>query len=155
VTPMSAHSSEAPRDGGGRKKRILIVDDEIDITSSIKLGLERKGFVVDAYNNPIEVLLKAKPGEYDLAIFDIRMPRMTGFELYRRFRNIDSEVDVCFMTAYDIYATEFKTMFPEVEVVGFFKKPVSIGTLIEEINRLLERDKHEGRAQANKATVRS
>ena len=145
-------SSEAPRDGGARK-RLLIVDDEIDITSSIKLGLERKGFVVDTYNDPLDVLLRAKPGQYDLAIFDIRMPRMTGFELYRRFREIDGEVDVCFMTAYDIYANEFKTVFPEIEAVGFFKKPVSIGTLIEEINRLLERDKDHERAQAKKATV--
>jgi two-component system, OmpR family, response regulator ChvI len=153
MTPMSG-SSEAPRDGGA-PKRILIVDDEIDITSSIKLGLEHAGFVVDAYNNPIDVLLKAKPGEYDLAIFDIRMPRMTGFELYRRFRKIDSKVDVCFMTAYDIYNTEFKTMFPEVQVAGFFTKPFSIGTLIAEISRLLGRDKDEGRARATKAVVRS
>jgi DNA-binding response OmpR family regulator len=153
VTPMSG-SSKAPR-GGGAPKRILIVDDEIDITSSIKLGLERAGFVVDAYNNPIDVLLKAKPGQYDMAIFDIRMPGMTGFELYRRFRNIDGKVDVCFMTAYDIYATEFKTMFPEVQVAGFFTKPFSIGTLIAEISRLLERDNDQGRAQGKKVTVSS
>jgi DNA-binding response OmpR family regulator len=150
IAPSSSSSNKFidGKSGAERgKPRVLIVDDEEDITRSLKIGLERSGFQVDVYNEPLAVLLKAKPGLYDLAIFDIRMPRMTGFELYRRFRTIDADVGVCFMTAYEIHASEFKIMFPDIEPVGFFTKPISIERLVGEVDKLLGPVKVEERAR--------
>ena len=58
-------------------KSILIVDDESDITLSLKLGLERYGFRVSTYNDPALALSEFKAGLYDLLIADIRMPGMS------------------------------------------------------------------------------
>src|ERR1700704_1162404 len=134
---IQPRSSANERNGDGNKRKILLVDDEADITNSLKLGLERKGFLVETYNDPVEALAMVKADGYDLAIFDIRMPGMTGIELYRNFRKIDSDVGICFITAYDVYASEFETTFPDVQAAGFFKKPISIEKLTEEINKLL------------------
>jgi two-component system, OmpR family, response regulator ChvI len=138
--------------GGGRRAKILIVDDEVDITSTLKLALERRGFLVETYNDPTDLLLSPKAEGYDLAIFDIRMPKMTGFELYRKFREIDGHVGICFMTAFDIHANEFKTVFPDVQPVGFFRKPISIEELVGKIDKLLD---SAGRGPAQDQKVRA
>lgn len=64
-----------------RQYRLLVVDDEPDITSVMEQGLEKEGFDVDAFNNPLEALSNFKPGVYDLLLLDVRMDRMNGFEL--------------------------------------------------------------------------
>jgi DNA-binding response OmpR family regulator len=82
-------------------KKILVVDDEPDITFSIKLVLETNGFAsVDIFNDPADVISKYsnQPGTmYDLLIIDILMPRMNGFELYEKIKEIDSDVKACFI----------------------------------------------------------
>ena len=63
------------------QRRILLVDDEPDITLSFNIVLEDNGFVVDAFNDPLLALSSFKQGIYDLALLDIKMPKMNGFEL--------------------------------------------------------------------------
>jgi DNA-binding response OmpR family regulator len=133
----TAEETAAPRTKDGTR-RVLIVDDETDITRSLELGLGHHGFSVDAFNDPLEALQKVRPGVYDVAVFDIRMPGITGFELCRRFHAIDSRPAICFMTAYDIHAKEFHTLFPEMKVAGFFTKPFSIDKMAERLRRILE-----------------
>src|SRR6266498_5849396 len=67
-----------------QEKRIFVVDDEVDITTVFKLGLEEADLQVDVYNEPLLALSDYKPGIYDLLLLDIRMPGMNGFELYRK-----------------------------------------------------------------------
>jgi DNA-binding NtrC family response regulator len=62
------------------KKKILIIDDEVDITFTFKVGLED---TVNTFNDPQELLLNFKPVMYDLLLIDIRMPKMSGYELYK------------------------------------------------------------------------
>ena len=119
------------------ERRVLIVDDEVDITDALKAGLERWGFRVDAFNEPQVALSKFKPSLYDIAILDIRMPRMNGFELYREMRKIDSRANVCFLTAFDVHKEEFEKMFPDVKVKAFLKKPITIDNLVANLNALL------------------
>src|SRR5437870_1981129 len=69
------------------RKRILIVDDEPDITIAFE-----KGFSV---NDPMLALRNFKTGSYDLLIIDIIMPQIDGFELYEEIRKIDTKVKVC------------------------------------------------------------
>ncbi len=71
------------------KGRILVVDDEPDITFTLQAGLEVGGFDVDAFIDPELVLSSFKPGLYDLVIIDIMMPRMDGFVLHERLKSLD------------------------------------------------------------------
>jgi two-component system catabolic regulation response regulator CreB/two-component system response regulator ChvI len=111
------------------KGRILVVDDETDITSVLKRGLEANGYSVTAYNDPRKALDDYRPSAYDLMLIDIRMPNMNGFELYRKIQHIDPIVKICFITAYEIYYDEFRKVFPKIKVSCFVKKPVTIDEL--------------------------
>jgi two-component system, OmpR family, response regulator ChvI len=71
--------------------KILLVDDERDITTLFTLGLEVNGFEVDAFNDPLQALSGFKSDAYDLVLLDYRMPAMNGFELYREIRKRDKK----------------------------------------------------------------
>ena len=129
-----------------QKKRILVVDDEVDITTIFKLALERVDFQVDVYNDPLLALSDYKAGMYDLLLFDIRMPGMNGFELYRKIKDIEEEEKkvkngkprVCFITAYEEFRSEFKETFPTVEEVDcFLKKPIPMPDLVKKVKSQL------------------
>jgi two-component system, OmpR family, response regulator ChvI len=115
-------------------KRIAVVDDEPDITSVLKKGLERHGFAVDTFNDPHAALTNFQPKYYDLMIIDIRMPKINGFDLYRQLKKRDTSVKVCFLTAFQIYYEEFRKMFPTIDVEAFIRKPVSISSLANQID---------------------
>ncbi|MFL6395063.1 MAG: response regulator transcription factor [Nitrososphaeraceae archaeon] len=116
--------------------RILLVDDEPDITLSIKIGLEehkKQIFVVDTFNDPQEALSNFKAGLYDLLLIDIKMPKMNGFELYREIEKIDDKAKVCFITAFEVYYKSLRELFPTVKVDCFIKKPIRTDDLVERI----------------------
>ena len=119
------------------KNRILIVDDEPDIALVLKLGLESNGFKVKTYNDPLLVLSDFKPDSYDLLLLDIKMPKMSGFELYKRLQRIDHKVRICFITAFELYFDEFQRIFPKLKVECFVRKPVSIDVLAKIIKEEL------------------
>lgn len=129
--------SEANKVG---KPRVLIVDDDPDITYSFKLGLEQHGFDIVVFNNPLLVISNYTPGSYDLLLLDVRMPLMDGFELYKEIRKLDEKVKVCFITAYEISGEDFKRSFPEMVLKHFIKKPISIPDLANELDRKLNED---------------
>ena len=87
------------------EKRILVVDDEQDILLIFQLILEREGFRVYPFDNPLKALSSFKRGLYDLVILDIKMPKMDGFQLYEEIKKIDRNVKVCFITAAAAAAT--------------------------------------------------
>ena len=123
------------------KPRVLVVDDEPDINLTFKTGLEANGFVVDAFSDPVLALSNFKPGVYDLLLLDVRMPQINGFELYEKFRKIDSNVKACFITAHDVYYQSLKEIFPASKEMllsgakGVLRKPISIDDLIETVER--------------------
>ena len=116
------------------KGRILIVDDEIDITLAFKKGLESNGFLVDIYNDPVAALLNFKSDFYDLLLVDVRMPKMNGFELYQEIEKIDKKTKVCFITAFEVYYHALREIFPTLEVGCFIRKPIEIDDLVKRIN---------------------
>ena len=111
------------------KFRIMIVDDEPDITNVMKKGLEFHGFDVDTFNDPLKALEGFRSSTYDLVLVDIRMTPITGFELFRKLLVIDNKVRVCFMTAFEIYRDEFLRVFPTISVDCFVRKPVPLDKL--------------------------
>jgi CheY-like chemotaxis protein len=154
-------AEELPRTGGGR---ILIVDDEEDITFFLKEALEdRGGFEVVTFNDPLLALSsfnyegkQNKPSEYDLILLDIKMPKMDGFELYEELqKRIDSaegasthskdqgrkekRTKICFMTAFEVYFEALKEIFPDsYSSICFIKKPSSAEDLIKKITREID-----------------
>jgi two-component system, OmpR family, response regulator ChvI len=81
------------------KNRVLLVDDEPDVVYLVKKSLERNGFVVDAYTDPLLALQNFKGGVYSLLLLDIKMPRINGIEFFRRVEKEDDKVKVCFFSA--------------------------------------------------------
>jgi two-component system, OmpR family, response regulator ChvI len=116
-----------------KKKRILLVDDEQDITFSLRIGLENNGFVVDTFNDPQEALSNFKAGLYDLLLIDVKMPKMNGFELYREIAKIDNKVKVCFITAFEVYYKSLRELFPTTKVDCYIKKPITTDDLVQRI----------------------
>ena len=117
-----------------KKYKVMIVDDEQDITTVFKMGLEKNEFIVTTFNDPLEALSKFRPGLYDLLILDIRMPGMNGFQLYKKIRDIDNKVKVCFLTAFDQSRGEFRTSFPFLEEVKcYLKKPITVRDLVKRL----------------------
>ena len=123
----------------GIKKRILIVDDEVDITLSFSLALEDSGlFEVESSNDPLVALSNYRPNYYDLLLLDIRMPAMNGFELYDKIKKLDNKVKVCLISAYDVDYDALREQFPSLEIDcllprGVIRKPIQVAKLIERI----------------------
>jgi DNA-binding response OmpR family regulator len=59
------------------------------------------GFDVDTFDDPLQALSNFRPNSYDLVVLDIALPNMNGFELYKKMKNIDSKVRVCFLSPFD------------------------------------------------------
>ncbi|MFL6361758.1 MAG: response regulator [Nitrososphaeraceae archaeon] len=114
------------------QNRIMIVDDEHDIARLFAVSLERSGFVVDVFNDPLSALSDYKAGLYDLLLLDIRMPSMSGLELYQKIKNIDDKAKVCFITAYEESQNDLKKLFPNLEEVDcFVRKPIEMHNLVK------------------------
>lgn len=159
-------TEEAAREPLSKSRgRILIVDDEEDITFFLKEALEEfGGFEVVTFNDPLLALSSFnnddknnKPTPYDLILLDIKMPKMDGFELYQELQkrigtaddmgsNISSgdqgkngkRPKICFMTAFDVYFEALKELFPDTyPSICFIKKPSSAQDLIKRISKEL------------------
>lgn len=115
-------------------KKILIVDDEPDVTGTFKLGLEESGFNVETFNDPETALSNFKPGKYDLLLLDIKMPKMNGFELYEKIKKIDGNAKVCFITAFEVYYQSLREQFPDTKIECYIKKPIQIADLSERLH---------------------
>ena len=122
-----------------RIKRILVVDDEHDISLVMKLVLEENGFKVDSFTDPHEVLENFMTGLYDLVILDVKMPAMNGFGLYKKIRKLDDKVRICFLTAADAVYYEIlrKQSFPNIDENCIIRKPVDNDSLLRQIKSIL------------------
>ena len=122
-------------------KKLLIVDDEPDITFTIKSILEENGFKVDSFTDPISALDNYQINFYDLVILDIKMPKMDGFQLYTKIREKDPKIKICFLTASEMFYEKFrKSRFEFGRIIGedyFIQKPISAEGLIDHLSRII------------------
>ena len=122
----------------GGKKRVMLVDDEIDVISVLKIVLEDNGFQVDPFEDPLYALRNYKTGLYDLLILDIKMPEMDGFELYDEIKKIDNKVKVCFLTASEMYYSKSrKEKYSLIDKDLFIQKPIENEDLVKVIGKIL------------------
>jgi two-component system, OmpR family, response regulator ChvI len=123
-----------------RKKKILIVDDDPDITMTFSLALENTGsFEVETYNDSVQALSNFKPNSYDFVLLDIKMPKLSGFELCDKIRKIGGKVKVCFISAFDPYSDELRDQFLSLKIECFIPKPIQIKELVKRIEVELSR----------------
>jgi CheY-like chemotaxis protein len=101
--------------------RILIVDDEADVTITFKAVIEsnnnndvNKRIEVYTSNDPVIALSEFKPNFYDLVLADINMPHMNGFELCEKILVIDINVKVCFMSSVEINREGLREIYPSL-----------------------------------------
>ena len=126
-------------------KKILLVDDEPDVTYTIKNILEDNEYNVDSFNDPILALNYYKVNFYALVILDIKMPKMDGFELYNKIREKDPKVKICFLTAITKFNEEFRkirlALGKTINEDYFIQKPVRIEVLIKKITLIMNKNK--------------
>ena len=123
-----------------KTKRIMLVEDEDDIILLFKMILESDvGLKVDSFTDPFSALNNFKLGLYDLILIDIALPKMNGFELYKKIRKLDNKVIICFLTAGEMYYEEVrKQVFPELEANCFIRKPITNEDLIQKVKDILK-----------------
>jgi DNA-binding response OmpR family regulator len=131
-------TAETTKDNG-KKKKVLIVDDEPDVSTVLKKVFKQSGFNADSYDDPILALENFKAGSYDLVLLDIKMPEMDGFRLYQEMRKIDSKVKVCFLTASEMYYERFRKQegLCALDKEIFVRKPIGNEDLIKKINTII------------------
>ncbi len=120
-------------------KRILIVDDDPDIATTFKVGIENasKSIAVHTHNDPRKALLDFEPNFYDLLIIDINMPYMDGFQLSERILEVDINVKICFMSSGEV-SDGLREIHPSLSLGCFIRKPITIDYLIDRIMKELD-----------------
>jgi CheY-like chemotaxis protein len=126
-------------------KRILIVDDNPDITYTFKKAFEeanrignQTSFHVNAYNDPLVALSEFKPDFYDLLLIDIDMPKMNGFDFCVKVFEIDLNPKVCFIVSAPINQEALRDQYPSLSIGCFIETPVTIDNLIRRVKAELE-----------------
>jgi DNA-binding NtrC family response regulator len=119
--------------------RLLVVDDDPDIVQVLKMGLLKNGFMVEAFTNPQDALqgFKSDAESYCLVLSDIRMPSISGIQLSKKVKEVNPNVKVVLMTAFEIRNNEFSKVFPSTHVDGFVQKPIGIKELTDKILSLI------------------
>jgi two-component system response regulator ChvI len=132
---------------------IALVDDDRNILASVSMTLEAEGFAVRTYTDGAEALKALTAQPVDLAILDIKMPRMDGMELLERLRR-STQLPVIFLTSKDDEVDEIMGL--RMGADDYIKKPFSQRLLIERIRTLLRREaagKEDGVPQAGGESI--
>jgi two-component system response regulator ChvI len=115
---------------------IALVDDDRNILTSVSIALENEGYRIQTYNDGATALDGIRQNPPDLAIFDIKMPRMDGMELLRRLRQ-KSDLPVIFLTSKDDEIDELFGL--KMGADDYIKKPFSQRLLVERVKSILRR----------------
>jgi two-component system response regulator ChvI len=137
------------------QQTIALVDDDRNILTSVSMALEAEGFKVRTYSDGTEALRAISTQPVDLAILDIKMPRMDGMELLGRLRQ-ESNLPIIFLTSKDDEVDEVLGL--RLGADDYITKPFSQRLLIERIRALLRREQNikdlAGKADGGQALVR-
>ena len=117
--------------------KVALVDDDRNILISVSIALKAEGFEVETYNDGASALFGLQDNPPDLAVFDIKMPRMDGMELLRRLRQ-KSNLPVIFLTSKDDEMDEVVGLSMGAD--DYISKPFSQRLLIERIKAVLRRN---------------
>lgn len=116
--------------------KIMIIDDDADILNLFKDFLSKRGYDVATFLDPLVAVkeIENNPHHYSLIITDIRMPGISGIELIKRVCEINSDIKVMIMSAFDINGDDLK----EIRVEEQVQKPIHMTTLAQSIDKILK-----------------
>ena len=120
------------------KSTIALVDDERSILTSLRMALEAEGYKVRTYNDGASALEALDDDPVDLAVLDIKMPRMDGMEVLRRLRQ-KSDTPVIFLTSKDEEIDELFGL--KMGADDYISKPFSQRLVLERIKAVLKRSR--------------
>ena len=135
--PSSASAEKPP--AITKKGRVLMVDNDPNITKCFGLALEDSGLFekVELCNDPMLALSNFRADTYDIVLLDVKM--LNGLELYNKIKKIDNKVRVCFITPQDIDHSTLKEEFPLLEVECLIPKTVAVSDLLKRLEKELLR----------------
>lgn len=108
-----------------KKKKILHMDNEPDVLSSVKTILEKEGYEVTSAISGEETLEAVVKEDFDLLLLDIMMPDLSGWDVFSRVMKRDPDQKVAFLTALEISPARKKTL-KKLGIAEYFTKPISI-----------------------------
>ena len=117
-------------------KKILLVEDNVELNKTIKIFLELNNFDVDSKENGEEALNIIQENNYDLYLIDINLPNINGLDILKEIRNKNKDIPIIMMTA-DFDVKPFIDAF-ENGCSEYIKKPFYFEELEIRINRLLD-----------------
>lgn len=120
------------------KKRILIVDDERNIRTTLKMCLSGEEYETETAADGEEGLKKAEENKYDLIFLDIKMPGMNGMEVLEELRKKGNKTSIVIMTAYGTIENAVRAM--KLHAVDFIPKPFTPGEIREAAKKVFERE---------------
>ena len=115
---------------------VLVVDDDAATCRTVQLILESHGYVVSVYNDAAEALASCAEKAYDVALVDVKMPKMSGVDFVEKLAQTDSQVTPIMMTAYPTVETAAATMRHGSR--DFLAKPFRQDQLLEAIERVCQ-----------------
>jgi len=121
---------------GKKMPMIALVDDDRHILTSVSIALESEGYTTTSYTDGVAALQGLQDNPPDMAIFDIKMPRMDGMELLRRLRQ-KTDLPVIFLTSKDDEIDELFGL--KMGADDFIRKPFSQRLLVERVKAVLRR----------------
>src|SRR5476649_1881192 len=116
---------------------IALVDDDKNILASVTMLLEQEGYHVKSFSDPAAALTALTGAPPDLAIMDIKMPRMHGLELLRRLRQGNADLPVIFLTSKDEEIDELMGLNAGAD--DYIRKPFSQRLLLERVRAVMRR----------------
>jgi CheY-like chemotaxis protein len=120
------------------KKRILVVDNEIDICMVYQIVLQDAGYECVSYTDSVKALQEFRSDYYDLILLDIKMPLLNGFELCKKVREVDKTIHIIFITASEEYYEKFRSQhFPELGKINYIQKPIGNQELVQIVNTIV------------------
>ena len=137
--------------GGVVKQRIALVDDDRNLLASVSMLLEAEGFAVRCFTDGASALEGLGADPADLALLDVKMPRMDGMELLQRLRK-RSDMPIVFLTSKDDEVDEVLGL--RMGADDYIKKPFSQRLLLERIRTVLRRHRKDASDPGEAALVR-
>ncbi|PKP20719.1 MAG: DNA-binding response regulator [Bacteroidetes bacterium HGW-Bacteroidetes-21] len=120
-----------------KNQNVLIIEDEIKVSSFIKKGLEEQGFLVDVSYDGTLGLQMALSYQYCMLIVDLNLPGMNGYEVCKEIRKTDQKVPILILTA--LGTTENKITAFDIGADDYIVKPFEFRELVARIRALLKR----------------
>ncbi|MHA7733939.1 response regulator [Nitrosopumilus sp. S6] len=118
-------------------KKILIVDDTIDILEILADGLESEGYEVETANSSTKGLEMIKTDAYDIVLLDVQMPEMTGLEIINSLKDtsVIRTTKIVLMTASEI-PSEDMTNLMKIGLAAWVRKPINLEILLGRLKTL-------------------